>query len=97
MLSSFAITPLAAPTSMLGDKGLSGMTAEQSNKTAKNAWPHPNVAQSVHPAAEHATKHTILSLKMDKFLVIFHRHSQAEQATDITGVMSNVTNCRDGT
>ena len=70
MLSSFAITPLAAPTSMLGDKGLSGMTAEQSNKTAKNAWPHPNVAQSVHPAAEHATKHTILSLKMDKFLVI---------------------------
>jgi hypothetical protein len=59
MLSSFAITPLAAPTSMWGDKGLSGMTAEQSNKTAKNAWPHPNVAQSVHPAAEHAQQNII--------------------------------------
>jgi hypothetical protein len=57
---------------MWGEKGLSGMTAEQSSNTAKNAWSHPNVAQSVHPAAEHqhATKHTLLTLKIDKFPVI---------------------------
>jgi hypothetical protein len=56
---------------MWGDKGLSGMTAEQSNKTAKNAWPHPNVAQSVHPAAEHAQQNSynFVLLKMDKFPV----------------------------
>ena len=72
MLSSFAITPLlAAPTSMWGDKGLSGMTAEQSNKTAKNAWPHPMLRKVCIPRRSmHNKTYNFVLLKMDKFPVI---------------------------